>query len=61
MNVIFNYIAKPVNHVANLIYLIVKQYIYKKRCLGQRLLDEKLIRSIHNVQNMEKYIAIKND
>ena len=49
------------NHVANFICLITKQYIYSQRCQGLSLHFPVLKGKIDQIQNIEKYIAIKNN
>ena len=58
--IIFNKLAKG-NHVANFLCLIVKQYIYSQKCLQRELIFREVKARIMEVQNVEKYIAIKND
>ena len=41
--------------------LITKQYIYRQRCFGKELNFRELKGVIRNVENIEKYIAEKND
>ena len=58
--VIFNRLIDQLYHIKNFICLVVKQYIYAKRCLKEPLVIEELKRLISNLCNTEKYIAIKN-
>ena len=60
-NVLLNNVIDNICHVVNFLCLILKQYIYRKRCLNQKLCAPELIRTIYSVRNMEKYIAIKNN
>ncbi len=56
--------GKPMNnalHCLNTIVVITLQYIYASRCLGNIPNFGHLKAKILDVQNMEKYIAIKND
>ena len=46
-------------HVANFIVLIAKQFIYRQRCLGEKVEFNHLRRIILSVENIEKYIAVK--
>ena len=48
-------------HVKNFICLIVKQYIYRKRCLKEMPNVNELINNILHIKNIEKYIATKNN
>ena len=48
------------SHVKNFVCLLVKQYIYRQRCLGEKLTNQQFREHVLKVQNMEKYIAIKN-
>ena len=54
------FIEKKPGHVKNLVCLIVKQYIYRQRCLHKQLNFRELKAHIVNIENSEKYIAIKN-
>ena len=53
-------IENPIYHVKNFICLVVKQYIYRQRCLKKKLSFNEITTIISNMYNMEKYIAIKN-
>ena len=59
--IIFNTIVDKVNHIANFICLVMKHFIYKKRCLMQKLDFVSFLASIKNIEYVEKYIAVKND
>ena len=48
-------------HVANFICLVTKQYIYSQKCLMKELSFNELYQKIKHLQNVEKYIAIKNN
>ena len=52
---------KPIGHVANLIVLITKQMIYRFRCQKEILRFPVLKAQINNIENIEKYIAMKNN
>ena len=56
----FNRIIENVRHVANFICLITKQYIYSQRCLKQDLVFSVLRNRILKIENIEKFIAVKN-
>ena len=58
--VIFNRVSQPRGNIANFICLITKQYIYAQRCLGRELQFNVLKSHIYKIENIEKYIAIKN-
>ena len=47
--------------LANYICLLTKQYIYKQRCLKQKLSLEELCIRIYYYKNIEKFIATKNN
>ena len=59
--IIMNKIHPVAGHVTNFICLIAKQYIYRQRCLGKSIKFVELKALIESIQNVEKYIAIKND
>ena len=48
-------------HLKNFLCLVMKQYIYRQRCLKQALCFRELEALIWTVRNMEQYIAIKNN
>ena len=58
--VVLNTIVKPNNHVANFICLLLKQFIYRQRCLGESVYFPVFKTYISRVENIEKYIAAKN-
>ena len=59
-NIITNTIYPIVGHVVNFLCLITKQYIYRCKCLKNRLNFEDIIRMFRHYQCIEKYIAKKN-
>ena len=54
-------IDSPKGHIKNFICLVIKQYIYRQRCLGKTLSSEELKYYILSIANTEKYIATKNN
>ena len=52
-NFIFNRIHQDPYHIVNLVTLVKKQYVYRMRCLKQKLIMNKL----KLVQQIELYIA----
>ena len=48
-------------HIKNFLCLITKQYIYRQKCCGKKLEFFELRLIIYQLQNVEKYIAIKNN
>ena len=59
-NIITNRIVRQKNSVINFICLITKQFIYRQRCLSQTIHFPVLQGYLNSIENMEKYIAIKN-
>ena len=59
-NVMLNTIVWNVYDVRNTICLIVKFYLYQKRCLGQFPNVNELIGYISKVKNIEKYYAVRS-
>ena len=60
-SVLLNTITENTKYrVVNFMCLIVKQYIYSQRCLKSNLNIFGLKRHISKIENLEKYIAIKN-
>ena len=58
--IMLNKIVPRSNHVVNFLCLVTKQYIYSTRCL-KRNLDFSALKAIfRSVENIEKYIAMKN-
>ena len=60
-NIILNRVVKKKNHVANFLCLIVKYYIYSQRCQRKSLHFPILKGLMISIENIEKYIALKND
>ena len=59
-DIIMNTIATPRRHIANFVCLIAKQFIYRQRCLKSSLSLQAFREQLNHVENIEKYIAIKN-
>ena len=59
VNIILNRIVQPKYHVANFICLIIKQYIYSQKCREGSLSLAAVKTRINQIENIEKYIAIK--
>ena len=59
-NLIFSTLHANKQHVANFLCMLTKQYIYSQRCLKRDLSFHGLLAKIRQVENIEKYIAIKN-
>ena len=57
--IIFNNIVEG-KHVGNFICLVTKQYVYRQRCLKAAISFPALRTYVQNIENIEKYIAIKN-
>ena len=47
------------NDVVNFIAIVVKQYIYRQRCLNALLCPYELERIVYQNKNIEKYYAVK--
>ena len=61
-SVLFNrLVASKPNHVLNFLCLITKQYIYRQRCLRKELNFQELRNIIYQLENLEKYKAVKNN
>ena len=59
--ILFNKVHANRGNVANLICLLVKQYIYRQKCLDKGLNPQALIKYLFQVECTEKYIAQKNN
>ena len=59
--VIVNQLSETPGHLFNFICLLLKQFIYMKRCKQEKLHFIEFQSHIKNIQNIEKYIAIKNN
>ena len=59
--IIKNQICMPKGNIGNMICLITKQYVYQQKCLQGSIHFPCLKEVILKTQNMEKYIAIKNN
>ena len=60
-DIVFNTIILPKNHIGNFVCLVAKQYIYASRCLGNQLMFPGFKSKIKLLENIEKYIAVKNN
>ena len=58
--IILNHVSKKARSATNFIYLVLKQYIYRTRCLKSEPCVQEFKQIISNFQCVEKYIAIKN-
>ena len=59
-NIILNTVHPNPKHIVNCICLIVKQYIYRKRCGNEKPRFREVRAEIYKLENIEKYIATKN-
>ena len=59
-NILLNQVVDKPNHVNNFICLVIKQYIYRCRCLKKPIIFHEAYALIKRVRAMERYIAIKN-
>ena len=59
-NVILNKVSNQTNHIFNFIVFITKQFLYAKRCLGEKVNINELQKKIFNIRHYEKYQAVKN-
>ena len=59
--VILNQIVQPKTNITNFVCLITKQFIYRQRCQKGALHFPILKGLIRKIENIEKYIAIKNN
>ena len=60
VNLIKSTVAQNKNSVINLLVLVVKQYIYRQRCLKETISFIGVKKLFQFIENTEKYIAIKN-
>ena len=60
-NIIVNTIIKLKYHAINFMCLVTKQYIYAQRCMGKPLSFQQLRATLVRIENIEKYISVKND
>ena len=60
-NIICNTVVQSNNWIGNFIVLLVKFYVYRQRCMKGNLNIKAFIRFVREIENIEKYIAIKND
>ena len=59
--VLFNQLVdKNPKNVKNFVCLLLKQYIYKQRCLGHKLNFEQFWSNVYTMRNIERFIATKN-
>ena len=60
-NVILNKLDNQRGSITNFICLMTKQYIYKQRCLKEEINFHQFQKQLKLVENIERYIAIKNN
>ena len=60
-NIIMSKITSKVGTVENLICIVVKQYIYRQRCLKKALNGHELVSILYRIKSYEKFYAIKNN
>ena len=58
-NIMLCEVAKPGGHIANLVCLVAKQYIYRQRCKKETITVLGFKHEIIMTKNIEKYYAIK--
>ena len=58
--VLCNKLIDNLAHLFNFLCLLLKQYIYKQRCLGKPLAFISYKTLVNSIRNIEKFIAIKN-
>ena len=61
VNVIFNKLVDNPANIVNFLCLITKQYIYSSKCMKNSLSFSELKMRIGRIENIEKYIATKNE
>ena len=60
-NVILNRIVvQKKNHILNFVCLLLKQFIYRQRCLNEPIHSAIFMRYLSKIEGIEKYIAVKN-
>ena len=60
-NMLFNCIHPTVSHLANFLALLIKQYIYRMRCLNTSPCPIVFRTEIERMRRIEKFIATKNN
>ena len=58
--IVTNNFYSPKTHVVNTLGLILKQFIYVKRCLKEKLYFTQFTQYVAKIRAIEKYIAVKN-
>ena len=53
-------ISQPAGHIKNFVCLIIKQYIYRQRCMNKNLSINDIKMIVLNLENIEKFNAVKN-
>ena len=59
--VLFNNLSAQKTHIVNFLCLLLKQFIYSKRCLKQAISFPIFVAYLRQTQRIEKFIAVKND
>ena len=59
--IITNQLMPRKGSIVNFLCLVLKQYVYAKRCMGQQPNFTEYRRKVRQLENIEKYIATKNN
>ena len=59
--VIANKLVDDPTHLFNFLCLLMKQYIYRKRCMSQALSFKEYVNHVNTISNVKKFIATKNN
>ena len=59
-NIILSAIHKKAGNIANLVCTVVKQYIYRQRCLKLEINKYELLSILRRIRNYEKFYALRN-
>ena len=59
-NVYINQVVENAKSATNFLCLVLKQYIYRQKCLNEPVSKDQLTRMFYQNQNIEKYHAMRN-
>ena len=55
--ILFNQYKGSFLNMVNTIYPIIKNYIYVKRCLGEKIVFSEAIQAVNDLKNVKEFIA----
>ena len=59
-NIIFNHLHPKPQHIINFLTLVTKQFIFRTKCLNQKITWNKLCNEFKLIENIELHNAIRS-